>query len=74
MTDEPSTSKPPASAPTATPGWVKVSAVVTIGLIVVVVIVMLVGGGEHGPGRHSGGVPPSSVAGEHAPPAGHAPE
>jgi len=59
--------------PSGTPRWVKTSALVAVVVVVVVVIVMVVSGGDHGPGRHSGGSgPPASVA-EHIPPGGHGP-
>lgn len=34
------------------PQWVKVFAVVTVGLVLLVVAVMALSGGDHGPGRH----------------------
>ena len=45
-----------------TPRWVKTSAIVALVVAVIIVIVMLLSGGEHGPGRHSGGEAPSTVA------------
>ena len=57
-----------------TPRWVKTSAIAALVLVVLVVIAMLLSGGEHGPGRHSGGLaPPPSTAQPHAPPGGQAP-
>jgi hypothetical protein len=45
---------------TATPRWVKVSAVVTLVVLLLFAIVLITGrGGEHGPGRHDG--PPAGV-------------
>jgi hypothetical protein len=40
---------------TGTPRWVKVFGVIALVVVVLFVVVLLVGGGEHGPGRHSGG-------------------
>jgi hypothetical protein len=80
MTDRPSYPDPDATEPTtgastSTPRWVKLSVLIALAVVVVVVIVMLVSGGEHGPGRHSGGdAPPSSVAEQHVAPAGHLPQ
>jgi hypothetical protein len=33
---------------------VKLSALIALAVLVVFVVVLIVGGGEHGPGRHSG--------------------
>jgi prolyl oligopeptidase PreP (S9A serine peptidase family) len=47
-----------------TPRWVKVSGLVALAVLVLFVVVLVVGGGEHGPGRHQGGVhtgPPPGV-------------
>ena len=41
---------------TGTPRWVKVFGIVALALVLLVVVAMLVVGGEHGPGRHTGGV------------------
>ena len=38
----------------ATPRWVKIVGVIALVLLVVVVVALVAGGGEHGPGRHSG--------------------
>ena len=38
----------------ATPRWVKLFAAVALVTVAVVVIAMLAGGGQHGPGRHTG--------------------
>ena len=43
------------ATPPRTPRWVKISALVVLIIAVLVVILMVVGGGEHGPGRHTGG-------------------
>lgn len=40
---------------TGTPRWVKVVGIIALIVILLVVIAILAGGGEHGPGRHSGG-------------------
>ena len=37
-----------------TPRWVKVSTGIALAVIVVIALVLLLGGGEHGPGRHTG--------------------
>jgi hypothetical protein len=37
------------------PRWVKISAIVVVALVVIVAAAMLLGG-EHGPGRHFGGL------------------
>jgi hypothetical protein len=47
-----------------TPRWVKVSAAIVLVLVLVFVVLKVTGlGGEHGPGRHTGGgeTPPASV-------------
>jgi len=76
-----------ADAPAGIPRWVKVFAVVGLVIIVLLVVAMLVGG-NHGPGRHSGGeaaptMPVSATqpggghrpsdAGHEPPSGGHAP-
>ena len=48
------------------PRWVKVFGIITLVVILVVAILLLTGGGNHGPGRHTG----SGDAGGHAAPAG----
>ena len=74
MTDE-AFPEPDSTEPSpGTPRWVKTSAIVALVVVAVIVIVMLVSGGEHGPGRHSGGeAPPASTAEPHVPPSGHGP-
>jgi hypothetical protein len=55
------------------PRWVKIAAIIVGILVLLFVVLRLTGvGGEHGPGRHTGGAdtPPASVTEEHAPPAG----
>ncbi len=68
--------------PTGAPRWVKVSAAMALIVVVIVVVLMATGGGEHGPGRHSGSDdqgapsarPDSGEPGGHKPPpGGHAP-
>ena len=49
----------PASGSSGTPRWVKISLAVAAVLVVLAIAVMLLGGGEHGPGRHLGGVAPT---------------
>ena len=60
--------------PTAhsTPRWVKIVGVIAIVLVVAVGAVLLIGGGNHGPGQHTGQAPAASGAetGGHMPPAG----
>ena len=53
-----------------TPRWVKLSALAAALLAVAVVIVLLLSGGDHGPGRHTGG---GDSGGHTAPAKGHAP-
>lgn len=56
----------------ATPRWVKVAGGV-LAALVVLVLVLLLSGGEHGPGRHTGGgdAPAATQPGPHTgPPAG----
>ena len=60
------------------PRWVKAFGVITLVVVVLLGILLLTGGGNHGPGRHtgSGDTRPAAVqeAGGHQPPAGgHAP-
>lgn len=40
-----------------TPRWALVLGFVTLIVILVAVIMMVAGGGQHGPGRHTGGEP-----------------
>ena len=49
-----------------TPRWVKVAALVAVVLVVLIAVMLAFGGGEHGPGRHTG----SGDGGGHTPPAG----
>ena len=49
------------------------SAVIAVVVVVLVGVMLLAGGGEHGPGRHSGGDGGDKPAGRHAPPT-NAPE
>ena len=68
----------PETAPiVGAPPWVKISGLVTLGLILLVVAVMVISGGEHGPGRHTGSgddagqaAPANATDGGHTPPAG----
>lgn len=61
---------------TGTPRWVTVS--VAIAIVVVVLVILMLSGvlGEHGPGRHSGGLdsptPSSYVLARHHTPSGSA--
>jgi hypothetical protein len=46
-----------------TPRWVKVIGIVLVGVVLLALAVMVVGGGQHGPGMHTGTVTsPSSTA------------
>lgn len=69
-----------------TPRWVKVFGVIALVLVVLVVVMLVTGGGNHGPGRHTGGsgdrggetttagVREPGGAGKHRPPPGrHSP-
>ena len=52
---------PDRGSPPSAPGWVKVSAIIVIVLILLFGILMFADvGGEHGPGRH---IPPSEPSG-----------
>ena len=62
--DDPSTSGPYREPPRGTPRWVIVFGIISLAVIVLFVVVLVVGGGEHGPGRHSG--PPPGL--EHSQP------
>ena len=46
--------EPNGAATTGTPRWVKVFAVFALLVVALVVVVIAFGGGEHGPGRHTG--------------------
>ncbi len=61
---------------TATPLWVKVFGIIALLVVLLFIILTLAGGGNHGPGRHTGGgdqAPTSGVTehrarvGDHAP-------
>ena len=56
------------------PRWLKVSGILVIVLVLLVAALLVTGaGGDHGPGRHSGGggnTPATSVPAGHIPPAG----
>jgi hypothetical protein len=57
-------------AATGTPRWVKVFGIIAVVLVLVVVVLLLVGG-NHGPGRHTGGDAPTvGVTKGHVMPAG----
>jgi hypothetical protein len=58
----------------ATPLWVKLFGAIAFGVVLLFVVLLLTGRG-HGPGRHGGQAPPSSVtsagsATDHTPPRG----
>lgn len=59
------------------PRWVRVSLIVGLVVVLLLVVAKVIGlGGDHGPGRHGGGDPPSSVVdgdGGHRPPVDHGP-
>lgn len=46
--------------PPGRPRWAKVSLLIAGAIIVLFVVLQLVGGGDHGPGRHTGGDDPAS--------------
>jgi hypothetical protein len=56
-----------------TPRWVKIGAALVLAAVLLIAVALLVGGGEHGPGRHSGGDSPPAGADGHVPPPEHAP-
>ena len=67
---------------TGAPRWVKAFGVIALVVVVLVLVLLLVGGGNHGPGRHSGTpektptgsiVESPGVRGHAARAAGHAP-
>lgn len=60
-TDEDSGAESSRGSTTGAPRWVKATGVIAVVLVVVVGVMLLTGGGSHGPGRHTGGQPPSSV-------------
>ena len=67
-----------AASPGGMPRWVKVFLIIGLALVLLLVIGKVTGvGGNHGPGRHSGGndTPPSVVDedGSHRPPVDHGP-
>ena len=81
MSDPPN-DKDPIAAPVgpdearsrATPRWVKVFGVGSLGLVLVIAVAAVSGlGGEHGPGRHTGppGARPSPDAANAQPAGGH---
>ena len=53
-----------------TPRWVKAIGIVLLGVVLLALVVLVLGGGQHGPGMHTGtgAVPPPSAA-AHARPA-----
>ena len=61
---------------TGTPRWVKVSGVIGLVVVLAVVVMLIAGGGEHGPGCHTGSgdaggqAQPSRVPEGHKPPPG----
>ncbi len=59
MTDrDPTAESTPGERQAGMPRWVKISLIVALVLVAVFVIINLAGGGgEHGPGRHSGSGP-----------------
>lgn len=44
------------ATPPGMPRWVKVSALVTLAVVVALLVIFLLAGGEHGPGLHTGAV------------------
>jgi hypothetical protein len=54
-----------------TPRWVKIIGVIALVLALAVIVMLILGGGEHGPGRHTGSQPAGAVETEgHTPPQG----
>jgi len=76
---------PSSESKLATPRWVKVFGIIALVLVVLVVVMLVTGGGNHGPGRHTGSgdrdgqTAPSNVgepgdeAGHRPPPGAHKP-
>jgi hypothetical protein len=70
---------PDRGSPPGMPRWVTLSGIVVGVLVLLVVITMFALGGDHGPGRHTGGgggtTPAASVTEDagHTPPAEHRP-
>lgn len=54
-----------------TPRWVKVFGIIALVLVVLVVVMLATGGGNHGPGRHTGSGDPG---GQSAPSNGRGPD
>lgn len=48
---------------TGPPRWVKVFGIVALVVVGLLVVLLLAGGGEHGPGRHTGGAGAGSHGG-----------
>lgn len=47
---------------TGTPRWVKVFGIIAVVVVLLFVIMLFTGGGEHGPGRHTGSAPGHQTA------------
>jgi hypothetical protein len=68
--DEDAMSGPDRGTKPTMPRWVKVFAVVALVAMLLLVILLVVGGGEHGPGRHTGNNAESGALNGHTAPAG----
>ena len=67
---DPETTAAPVAPTAGTPRWVKVFGAIALAVIVLFVVVLLARGGEHGPGRHSGGGGSDTPPGHTGPPPG----
>ncbi|MFE6649760.1 hypothetical protein ACFVJS_24555 [Nocardioides sp. NPDC057772] len=61
--DSPKPSGPSNDGPPGMPSWVKYLLAALLAVVLLAVLAMLITGGEHGPGRHIGGMGPASVVG-----------
>jgi hypothetical protein len=48
-------SMPESASPPSVPRWVKLFAIVALGIMLLAIAAMFIVGGQHGPGRHSHG-------------------
>jgi len=56
-----------------TPRWVKAIGIVLLGVVLLALVVLVLGGGQHGPGMHTGtGAVPSPTSAADVRPAHHA--
>ena len=61
--------EPGAAPTTGAPRWVKAFGIIAVILVVLLAVLLLVGGGNHGPGRHTGS---AGAAGQALPASGTA--